>query len=181
MTGTPTLSPDAEARGEIALELRKVEVDTVYSFKGHFSAAARWNKTHSWLGIPSALLAGLAGISAVKNEVPWLTISLALLSAGLTSLMTFLKPNEKSRVFLSAGNSFKALNSRSRIARRIDLPLSSLEDARKLLHEIVVQRNELNNSSPQIPDYAYRAARNGILAGEADYPDEKADSSLTES
>lgn len=37
------------------------------------------------------------------------------------------------------------------------------------LKELVERKNELNSNSPQIPGWAYRKAKAGIIAGEAKF------------
>ena len=76
-------------------EARRIEEDTEHSFKGHYNAASRWARYHLCIGLPSALLAAVAGAAAFKHY-PELAGALALLSTALTTVLTFLKPSERS-------------------------------------------------------------------------------------
>jgi len=58
------------------------------------NASAWWGRAYYLLGAPAALLATVAGATALSDGVPPFVISvLALASAGLTTLVTFLNTN----------------------------------------------------------------------------------------
>jgi hypothetical protein len=58
------------------------------------TASAWWGRAYYLFGAPAALLATVAGATALSDSVPAYVISvLALASAGLTTLVTFLNTN----------------------------------------------------------------------------------------
>ena len=42
-------------------EAERIEEDATYSSKSHFNAEDTWVRRHYWLGIPSTILAAVAG------------------------------------------------------------------------------------------------------------------------
>lgn len=48
-------------RDEITAQAKNIEKDAVYSFKGHFNAAAKWNKIHLCTGCIVAGTSVMAG------------------------------------------------------------------------------------------------------------------------
>ena len=153
-------------------EARRVEEDSLYSAKGHFSVALRWGRVRLWLGVPTSILAAIAGVSALAqfdnhNIVAGL---LAILVAALTAVSTFLNPNEKANSHHNAGTKYNSLRNRIRIFYNIDC--AGEDSEQKLttqLKDLAKERDELNLSNPQIPRWAYREARKTIEEGEADY------------
>ena len=101
-------------------EALRIEEDCTYSSKRHFNASVRWEKYHYWIGLPSALLAGLSGVSAF-NDYPILAGILAISSTALTSVLTFLKPSERSEHHKSIGNQYLSLRNKTRLFRELEV------------------------------------------------------------
>ena len=158
-------------------EARRIEEDSLYSAKGHFVAANFWTNFHLWIGVPTAILAAIAGASALSQFDNHNIIAgiLAIVVTALTAVTTFLNPNEKANSHRNAGNKYNSLRNKARVFFEIDCcGGSSYEELIKQLKELVKQRDGLNQNSPQIPIRAYKKARKGIEEGEADYKvDEK--------
>ena len=157
-------------------EAKRIEEDSLYSAKGHFEAANKWRNIHLWLGLPTAVLAALSGVSALTqfDYHNILAAFLAIFVAALTSVITFLNPNEKASSHQDAGNKYNSLRNKVRIFYEIDCRgKSSVEELTKRLNEFGNLRDELNQNSPQIPREAYERARKGIKEGEADYEVDK--------
>lgn len=152
----------------IADETYRIEEDALHSMKGHFNAGSLWGKVHLALGLPSAILAGWAGIEAFA-ENPLLTAILALLSAALTATVTFLKPQAVSDNHRNAGREYNKLKNKARIFREIELPGLEEEDAKGTLNDLAEQRDALNSMSPDIPSWAYSTAKKNIDEGSANY------------
>jgi hypothetical protein len=166
----------SQRKEEVIKEAKRIEESSLYSSKGHFAAAGFWRNLHFYLGLPATVLAAIAAASAFSqfdsgNVIGgWISICVAAFSG----LLTFLNPQEKSAAHFAAGNNFDALQSRVRVFWTVDcrgndsdLVLSNR------LKDLVEEKNELNRKSPQIPRFAYRTARKGIAAGEADYKVDK--------
>ncbi len=158
-------------------EARRIEEDSLYSAKGHFVAANFWTNFHLWIGVPTAILAAIAGASALSQFDNHNIIAgiLAIVVTALTAVTTFLNPNEKANSHRNAGNKYNSLRNKARIFCEIDsCGEDSDQELTKQLKELAKQRDGLNQNSPQIPIRAYKKARKGIEEGEADYKvDEK--------
>lgn len=158
-------------------EARRIEEDSLYSAKGHFVAANFWTNFHLWIGVPTAILAALAGASALSQFDNQNIIAgiLAIIVTALTAVTTFLNPNEKVNSHRNAGNKYNSLRNKARIFCEIDSSgENSDQELIRQLKELAKRRDELNQNSPQIPRWVYKKARKGIEEGEADYKvDEK--------
>ena len=54
-------------KAKIIDEAKRIEEDCLYSAKGHFEAASKWQKIHRYLGLPAVVLAALSGVSALTQ------------------------------------------------------------------------------------------------------------------
>lgn len=163
-------------KDNIIKEARRIEEDTLYSAKGQFIAANFWTKFHLWMGVPTAILAAIAGASALSQFENHNIVAgiLAIMVAALTAVTTFLNPNEKANSHLNAGNKYNSLRNKARIFCEIDsCEETSIQELIKQLKELAKQRDELNQNSPQIPKKAYEKAKKGIEEGEADFKVDK--------
>lgn len=160
-----TERPISPVKNEIIKEAQRLEESLKYSSKGHFFAAHFWRDFHLWLGLPMASVSAIAGAFLLSQFDPKNIIAgiLALIFAGLSSIMTFLNPNEKASSHLASGNKYDALLSKVRIFWTSE---SVLNEKLKYFYE---QKDLLNQSSIQIPSYAYKKAKKGIEAGESNY------------
>ena len=159
-------------KDKILIEGRRVEEDSLYSSKGHFYAAQFWTNFHLWIGIPAAVLAAVAGVTALSDHEIIAGI-LAIIVSALGAISTFINPNEKANTHHNAGNQYNALKNRSRIFCEIDTNMKTEEELLKNLQELSKLRDELNDGSPQIPKWAFQKARKGIEEGEAHYKVDK--------
>lgn len=154
-------------------EAQRIEEDSIHSAKGHFNTATIWNRRHYCLGGPATVLGALAGAAIIKN-CPELAAFLSLGATILTALVTFLKPSERASEHKSVGDQYLALRNDARVFREIELLVPEegqpLTDKIKALSQ---RRNELNQSSPEIPRKAFEQARKGIAEGEASHQADK--------
>jgi hypothetical protein len=119
------------------------------------------------MGIPTAVAAAIAGVSALKNY-PTVAAVLALAVAALSALVTFLNPSARANLHLNAGNQYLSLQNRTRIFREIEVGTAVDEkELKDKLIQLASRRDELNLGSPQVPSWAHRRAKRGIEAGEA--------------
>lgn len=153
-------------------EAKRIEEDCKYSANSHFIASNRWSKYHLWIGIPSSIIATVAGASILSqfDQYDYLSGILAIIVAALTATSTFLNPSGKASNHQSSGTKYRSLSNRSRIFYEIDC-LSELSEGElsKSLTELSKQRDDLNENSPQIPRWAYEKTKIGIEKGETDY------------
>ena len=160
-----------ELKNKIIDELERIEEDCLYSSKGHYMAGQLWVNVNLWIGGIAALLAALAGASALSelSNSNALAAGLSIVAAALTAIMTFLEPSDKAAVHQKAGNQYNALRNESRIFREIEIEVIENEIMTAELKRISSNKNTLNLESPQIPKWAFNKARKGIEEGEADY------------
>ena len=163
---------------EVILEAKRLEESTLFSAKGHFAAAETWSKLHLWVGVPNSVAAAIAGAMALSfASNMWMPIiggGLSILAAGLAAVQTFLNPNEKSAAHFNAGNNYDALNGKVRIFWTVECweahPDRVLTEK---LKDFAGEKESLNRTCPQIPSWAYRRAKEGIVKGEGTYSVDK--------
>jgi len=154
-------------------ETERIEEDALYSMKGHYNAAVTQNSLNLRLGLPAAIIAGIAGGTALA-QCPELAGVLAFITAGLTGAMTFLKPSEKSEQHKSSAARYHSLRNTIRRFREIEIASSEDIDALKeKLYQYGETHDELNELSPSIPRKAYELAKKDIDAGRAKYQADK--------
>lgn len=169
---TTAEKPTSKTKDEVIKEAQRIEESVLYSAKGHFVVANFWTNFHLWVGIPMVLLAAIAGASALSQFDSKHIIAgiISIIVAALSGVMTFLNPNEKSSTHFNAGNNYDSLQNKVRMFWSIDC---WREESEQILTEKLKyfseQKDRLNQSSPQIPRWAYKLAKKGILEGEADY------------
>ena len=147
----------------IARECERIEEDAMHSAKGHFNTEAGWNRKHVALGVGAVLVASAAGQQAfVENS--YVAAGLAFLAAFIAGLATFLSPEKRAEAHGRAGRHYNSLKNRTRIFRTIDLATLDGEVARQRLEVLSEQRNDLNETSPGIPRWAYVRAKRDIDA-----------------
>lgn len=163
----------SQAKGEIIKESKRIEEDTLFSSKGHFFTAGFWSNFHLWIGLPTAVLAAVAGGVAWDGHTT-VAGAIAIAVAGLTAVATFTNPNDKANAHLTAGNNYDALRNRARIFWTIDCWQETSERVlTEKLKDMSEEKNKLNRSCPQIPRWAHRRAQRGIEAGEAKHAVDK--------
>jgi hypothetical protein len=166
------MSEEDEVVSAVVKEAERIEEDALFSAKRHFNAAAIWNNTHLLLGLPTALIAGVSGISALSHHTLIAGV-LSLTVAGLTALTTFLNPSQRATNHHDFGNRYNALRNKTRILREIDVHDSHPTELVKELKALNRERDELNQKAPQTPRLAFIRARAGIEEGEAQYKADK--------
>jgi len=162
----------SKAKEEIIKESKRIEESLLYSSKGHFATSHFWANFHLWIGVPVVLLSAIAGASALSQFDPKHIVAglVSIVVVALSGVMTFLNPNERASSHLNAGNNYDSLMNKIRIFWSIDC---WRDDSEQILTERLKyfseQKDNLNQSCPQIPRWAYNIARNGIKNGESDY------------
>lgn len=148
-------------------EAYRIEEDCLYSSKSHFNAASTWRRRHYGIGIPATVLGAAAGAAFVK-EWPLLAQLFAIAAPILTGLLTFLKPSDKASEHKQVADQYLTLKNQTRVFREVEL-LQNETNAVQRLQELGNKRNELNQTSPDIPRSAFSAARRGIAEGESSH------------
>lgn len=164
---------DSELVDALSAESERIQEDAQYSARAHFEAAALWSRAHYWIGVPAAVLAAIAGASAIADRAEIAGI-VGILVTALSALAVFLNPSDRSNQHHSAGARFSEVKNLARVFREIEL--RTTDDPQRLLDRLKAlgaQRDELNKASPQIPRWAFNRGRKSIEAGEADYAVDK--------
>src|ERR1700682_6233711 len=173
--------PPSKVRDEIIREAKRLEERTRDSSKGHHCSAAGWGKRSNRLGIPALIISGVTSaavfIQAAK-DIWWLGITAGVASVlvtVLTTLTTFLNPNEKENAHLSAANAYDRLNNEARMFWAIECwAADSTEEALTAkLTGLVAEKDKLNADSPQVPPWAWEMAKERIKNGEATFDVDK--------
>lgn len=162
----------SQTKEQIILEAKRIEESLLHSSKGHFVAASGWKNFHLWIGVPMVIMSSIAGAAALARFDTTNLIAglLAITVAALSGVMTFLNPNERVSAHQAAGNAFDALLNKTRIFRVIDCwNTESDEILTERIKDLSTQKSRLNETSPQIPRWAYVLAKRGIEQGEATF------------
>lgn len=156
-------------------EAMRLCVDASYTSRGHLEEAKRWLRWSRWFGVPlaavSALAASGAAFSAILGKEVWLTAGLALLSAVLTGVRGFLRPDELALAHGVKGNRYIAIRNEARFFITIDLRSAAADgELVARLRDLEKNYSDLSVVAPHvIEEKQYAAAQRGIQAGEASY------------
>lgn len=147
----------------LSKEAERIEEDALFSCKGHYNAVPRWLWAHRILGITAAVASALAGVSALREIRPGLTI----ISAGLATLasvvLTALKPSEEAARHHRAGDRYLAVRRRVRVLRTIELlAATSPEPVVAEIKAISDELADIRIGAPIIPRHAFAKAKREI-------------------
>ena len=165
----------------IVKEAKRIEENCLHTSKSHFVAANFWNNFHLWIGIPTIILAAIAGTIAFADFSYHNLIAgiISIIVTILTAVTTFLNPKENSKTHHNAGSNYDSLLTRVRIFWTIDCRIEeSIDVLTSKLKDFSEQRERLNHDCSQPPNWAYRLAKKGIEEGEADYKVDQKDSAI---
>jgi len=168
--------PQSQTKEAIIKEAKRIEENCLYTSKGHFVVAGFWSNFHLWFGIPTVILATVAGTSALSQFGNSAVIAgvISIVVAVLSATTIFLNPRERANCHLSAGNSYDSLLTKVRIFWTIDCWQEDSEQVLTAkLKDLSEERNRLNRECPQVPRFAYLRAKKGIQGGEATYEVDK--------
>jgi len=121
--------------------------------------AASWHRANLWLGASSAIIAALAAFSAGNGgeQVAHASWVFALISAILTSTLTFLAPSERANAYHDFSNKLRALRDRVRILVEIDCNQNGRDAAlRDKFERLMREKSEIESTHPIVPCWAYK-------------------------
>lgn len=96
---------DDQQRNAISTELARIEEGAEYSSNSQFEQAKLWRGTNLVLGVPAAVLAAVAGATALASTAGRVAAGiLALCAAGLGAVMTTLNAARRAEQAHVAGN-----------------------------------------------------------------------------
>jgi hypothetical protein len=173
-------APQSKAKPQIVDEAKRLEESALYSSKSHHNAAAGWGKAHLWLGLPTSVLStgvGAASFAQFAKQSPEIALIAGCISiavAVLSGITTFLNPNKRETAHLTAAHGFDKINNDARVFSSVECWLEESDVILTAkLRELIDRKDDLNSKSPQIPNWAYKKAKAGIEAGEADFKVDK--------
>jgi len=159
-----------ETKSRMQEEAQRIENDVHYSAKGHYEEANYWSRLHLLLGIPTAIMSAIAGISALAQFDHHAIIAgcLAIIVAALSAISTFVHPDGKATTHQSTGSKYTTLRNKVRAFSHLDVHVGQSEqELLEQLKSLAAQRDELNEASLPISDRAYKRARKNILEKQA--------------
>ena len=151
----------------IELETREIEDDCRVAVRCHAYAASKWTYVYYMLGLPTVILAALAGLSAI-NKQNVLAAVLAIAVTIFAAANTFLNAGEQSNAHAKKRSEYEQLKNEIRQYRHITLGMG-LPD-HQLIDELTQyshRRDVLNIESPQVTHRAYRHAKEKAQAATA--------------
>jgi hypothetical protein len=163
-----------DIRQSIEAELQKLEDETDLTSASDFSMAQRWDATNTRLGLLIVLASGivaaigaaasLADLAQYQRFFTLSSIVLAAIATVIASVLTFLKPSERSGQYREYGNKQDALRNRIRIYRSVLMKQDpSVERLSDQLVAFGQEKDALNADNPPIPRWAFRAASKDML------------------
>ncbi len=173
LTSSTQETPSSATIEEVIKESKRIEEDCIHSSKGHYVAAGFWSNFHLIVGIPSVILAAIAGTTAFI-DLPIVAGIVSIIVTILTSIATFLNPKDRANSHFTAGNNYNSLQ--STIRRFWSIECKNEEPIKLLIHkleEYSLTRDRLNRESSQIPRWAYNKGKKYIEDGEAEYAVDK--------
>lgn len=162
-----------ELKLKIISESKCIEEDALYSFKGHFNAAALWEKVHFWLGISTTVLSTIAGATIfAKSTGNWNFIagSFGLIAGILAAVSTFIAPHKRVHTHRLAGSDYQLIRNMSRLLYEVKVMSNCSSDSLiEELEKLREKQSTLSKEHPTIPNWAFKNAQSGINDGEAKY------------
>jgi len=141
--------------------------------------SANWYKWNLRLGLTAAFLAAasaffIAGENKLLDNRFFDTASISaastLLSAVLTSVLTFLAPAEKANAYHDFSKKYLPLRNRIRKFAAIDcLATETSQELEKKFDEILEGKNNIDSDHPIVPEWAYEQARSKLDRKKAAY------------
>lgn len=159
---------------EMRKEANRIHESAMHSAQNQFEYSKTWRSVDRWLGGSAALVGGIAGASGLAKVLPVEAVGLiALISAAVGSIATFLEaPKAKLRAH-HAANAYLALQQDARIFTKIDLDHLDEDKAREMLSGLAARLQELN-ATAEIPSAkARKRAKKNIENGYQNYEVDK--------
>ena len=164
---------DVQTSGEhngVIDELKRVEEAATHSSQTQFSSAKFWRGLNLALGVPSAVLAAVAGTTLLAGAASaHAGAVVALIAAALTAVMTTLNAAQRAEQSRASANAYLALQGDARVIRTIDVPTLTHEEARHRLAELIERRNAINETAPVSAFLSYLLGRRNIQKGRQIY------------
>lgn len=150
----------------VAAELSRLEENARYSQQSQFEQSKIWRNTNLRLGIPAAVLAGVAGTTMlVSDEWRVFAAIVSLLSAALATTTTTLSAERRSDRAATAANAYRDIQTEARQLLLIDLGRLEYDDARDRLRNLTDRYAEISRGAEPVLRRAYVRAQKNLAAG----------------
>ena len=120
----------------------------------HRKTAEVYGNCHMLLGLPAAILASVAGVSAFANQSKIAGITAFIVSA-LTGAVSFLNPSEKQKLHFEAANALETWSTKTYlIVKRSRASIIEVTELINTWGELMKERDQINKQSPLIPSWS---------------------------
>lgn len=157
---------------KIIEEAKHLETLCLIAAERHYAAETPWFYWNYLLGIPSTILAAIAGTTALGDspDAKYWAAGIALLAAGLTALLTFLDPFKKASNHHTTAKHYEALYHEAGFLQRFEATKNGASPAELQQHLVAMRSkfNDLLESSPAISGTAYRTAEKNLSCGKGE-------------
>jgi hypothetical protein len=149
-------------------EASDIEKEAAISAHVHFLSGRKWEKISLWIGIPSTILAAVAGITAFTDYPDYVTGGTAILVAALSAINTFLGPADRETSHKAAKVTFNRIRREASLLRDVDAPMVKEDDAEAAdeiitrLRKLVTDITDAEQSAPAVSASAKEKAEKKI-------------------
>ncbi len=160
------------SKDPLIAEVRKVEIDSLYTGQTNFIQATFYDGLNFWLGIPATVAAAAAATSIIADLSTVAAGIFALVAALLAAVQTFVAPERRATEHKQQGSAYRKLEADARVFRTIDFQGKVDKERRMRLDELLRRRAELNaRNRPN--ERAFRKAKKKIDSGDLSYEAER--------
>jgi hypothetical protein len=134
----------------VLIAAREIENDARIAASCHFSAATFWYTLYYALGLPTSVLAAVAGVAALRDHT-LVAAGLAIGVAALSAATTFLNAGERAHAHSKKRAQYEELKNAIRFFRTVTIAMTQSDD--ELATELARHartRDTLNRDSPQV-------------------------------
>ena len=146
---------------------RHIERETSISALAQRMAANLWNSIFYLLGIPSVVLAAVAGASALADH-PNLAAGLALGAAATSAVTTFMKPGEQADAHRRSSSRYRSIENEARNFWEVQCAdTASADGLKRDLDALTTKWNKENEAAPHVWSRLYNRAKEQLDAERA--------------
>jgi hypothetical protein len=152
------------ANDDIKEDYKRLAIDCLYTSRGHFASAEYWGYVRLGLGLTTTFLAAISGITTIftGGVVQIIGGLIALLSAMLAGLLTFLNPGDQFKNHQEAGVRYDELMLSIKYSCLNDFENADRKALIKKLEDYTERKIGYNLKYPDISDRSYRKVRRSI-------------------
>jgi hypothetical protein len=146
-------------RAAVEAEAKRIERETGRSAIAHRMATSAWRRIYFVLGVPTTVLAAVAGASALAHYRIVAAV-FALAAAVASALMTFTNPAGQLSEHRKAGGRYRSVANRARVLREITCASEATDESlQQELGKLVEEWDKTNEESPPLFETFHRRAR----------------------